>query len=45
MKDTSQHSDLIESEKPSILAYLLSVIFIGSAVVAVASIMGCSLPY
>jgi len=45
MKDTTHRSDITHSEKTSPLAYALSVIFIGISVFAIASIMGCSLPY
>lgn len=45
MKDTVHNPDSKQSEKTSPFAYILSVFFVGAAVFAVASIMGCSLPY
>jgi len=45
MKDSSQSTEMLQSEKPSLTAYIISILFIGAAVVSVASMMGCSLPY
>lgn len=45
MKNIAHSSDAIQSQKKSPFALLLSVVAISIAVLAVASIMACSLPY
>jgi len=45
MKDSSQSSEILQNEKPSLIAYIISILFLGAAVITVASMMGCSLPY
>lgn len=45
MKNIVHSSDAIHSQKKSPLTLLLSIVAISAAVLAVASIMGCSLPY
>lgn len=45
MKDVNNNSKTKPSEKNSPLSYILAIILVGTVAVAIASIMGCSLPY
>ena len=45
MKDLIHGSNIEQSEKKSAFSYALSIVLIAMAMVAIASIMSCSLPY
>ena len=45
MKEDMNKSNAKQSDKLSPLSYILSIFLIGVVAVAIASIMGCSLPY